>query len=110
MIKACSHTKGTIVARADGDSVRIAIGSQGTSRMLYIVPGAGRTLFWKEAPGDDAKSRVLKAIAARIAPGAPLILAGNRYAYASKPLVLAAWGERWRMHGATNEEVKAKLA
>ncbi|MBN9044827.1 MAG: class I SAM-dependent methyltransferase [Rhizobiales bacterium] len=60
-------------------------------------------------PGDDAKSGILKAIADRIAQGAPLILAGNRYAYASKPLLLAAWGERWRMHGATSEEVKAKL-
>jgi tRNA (cmo5U34)-methyltransferase len=60
-------------------------------------------------PGDDAKSAILKAIADRIAPGAPLILAGNRYAYASKPLLLAAWGERWRMHGAASEEVKQKL-
>jgi tRNA (cmo5U34)-methyltransferase len=60
-------------------------------------------------PGDDAKRAMLKATADRIAPGAPLILASNRYAYASKPLLLAAWGERWRMHGATSEEVKAKL-
>ncbi len=27
----------------------------------------------------------------------------------SQPLLLAAWGERWRMQGATPEEVKAKL-
>lgn len=60
-------------------------------------------------PGDDAKHAMLKAIADRIAPGAPLILAGNRYAYASKPLLLAAWGARWRMHGATRDEVQAKL-
>ena len=27
----------------------------------------------------------------------------------SQPLLLAAWGERWRMQGASAEEVKAKL-
>lgn len=60
-------------------------------------------------PGDDAKRAILRSLAVRLKPGAPLILAGNRYAYASQPLLLAAWGERWRMHGATPEEVKAKL-
>jgi tRNA (cmo5U34)-methyltransferase len=60
-------------------------------------------------PGDEAKNAILKAIADRLGPGAPLILAGNRYAYTSKPLFLAAWGERWRMHGAAREEVKEKL-
>lgn len=59
-------------------------------------------------PGDAAKSAILKAIADRVVPGGPLILAGNRYAYADRPLLLAAWGERWRMHGATPDEVKAK--
>jgi tRNA (cmo5U34)-methyltransferase len=60
-------------------------------------------------PGEDAKRTILKEIADRVAPGGPLVLAGNRYAYASRPLLLAAWGERWRMHGATSEEVQAKL-
>jgi tRNA (cmo5U34)-methyltransferase len=60
-------------------------------------------------PGDGAKHRLLRSIASRLTPGAPLILAGNRYAYASQPLLLAAWGERWRMQGATAEEVQAKL-
>jgi len=60
-------------------------------------------------PGDDAKRAVLESIATRLKPGAPFILAGNRYAYASKPLLLAAWAERWRMMGATPVEVKAKL-
>ncbi len=59
-------------------------------------------------PGDDAKSTILRSLAARLNPGAPLILAGNRYPYASQPLLLAAWAERWRMHGATADEVKAK--
>jgi tRNA (cmo5U34)-methyltransferase len=59
-------------------------------------------------PGD-AKRGILRSIATRMKPGAPLILAGNRYAYASQPLLLAAWGERWRMHGATPDEVKVKL-
>jgi tRNA (cmo5U34)-methyltransferase len=60
-------------------------------------------------PGDAAKRRILSAIAARLLPGAPLVLAGNRYAYADHPTLLAAWGERWRMQGSTPVEVKAKL-
>lgn len=60
-------------------------------------------------PGDAAKHGILEAIAARLKPGASLILAGNRMAYASQPLLLAAWGERWRMHGASADEVQAKL-
>ncbi|MBS7702937.1 SAM-dependent methyltransferase [Chelatococcus asaccharovorans] len=59
-------------------------------------------------PGDDAKRAILRAIASRLAPGAPLILAGNHYAYADKPLLLKAWGERWRMFGADAAEVEAK--
>lgn len=60
-------------------------------------------------PGDEAKNGILKAISSRLKPGAPLILAGNHHAYASQPLLLAAWGERWRMNGAAPEEVTAKL-
>lgn len=60
-------------------------------------------------PGNAAKRHILHAIAARLIPGAPLILAGNRYAYADHPTFLAAWGERWRMQGSTPEEVQAKL-
>jgi len=60
-------------------------------------------------PGGEAKSRLLASIASRLVPGAPLIVAGNRYAYADQPLLLAAWGERWRMQGASDAEVKAKL-
>jgi tRNA (cmo5U34)-methyltransferase len=61
-------------------------------------------------PGPEAKANILKSIAKRLKPGAPLILAGNYYAYASQPLLLAAWGERWRMQGASADEVKAKLS
>jgi hypothetical protein len=43
-------------------------------------------------------------------PGAPLVVAGNQYAYASQPLLLAAWGQRWRQHGASPDEVRVKLA
>jgi tRNA (cmo5U34)-methyltransferase len=60
-------------------------------------------------PGNEAKRAILQAIAARLKPGAPLVLAGNYFAYASEPLLLAAWSERWRMQGATPDEVKAKL-
>ncbi|MBP0581055.1 class I SAM-dependent methyltransferase [Labrys sp. LIt4] len=60
-------------------------------------------------PGEAAKQSVLDALAKRLKPKAPLILAGNRHAYESRPLFLSAWGERWRMHGATAAEIEAKL-
>lgn len=59
--------------------------------------------------GDDPKRQILQSIQARLKPGAPLIVAGNHYAYASQPLLLQAWGQRWRQQGASAEEVKAKL-
>ncbi|KAA0697673.1 class I SAM-dependent methyltransferase [Neorhizobium sp. P12A] len=60
-------------------------------------------------PGEDAKRAILIDIAARLAAGAPFILACNHYAYAEQPLLLSAWGERWRMQGASEDEVKQKL-
>lgn len=60
-------------------------------------------------PGDADKIALLTSLANRLKPGAPLIVAGNHQAYASQPLLLAAWGERWRMHGATSDEITAKL-
>ena len=59
--------------------------------------------------GDDAKRQILQSIQARLKPGAPLIVAGNHYAYASQPLLLQAWGQRWRQQGASAQEVQAKL-
>lgn len=61
-------------------------------------------------PGAEAKQSILHALAVRVKPGAPLIVACNHYRYASQPLLLAAWAERWRMQGASHEEVQAKLA
>ncbi|WP_046869275.1 class I SAM-dependent methyltransferase [Microvirga massiliensis] len=61
-------------------------------------------------PGDEAKRAILRSLALRLKPGAPLVVAGNHYAYASQPLLLAAWGERWRQQGASPEEVTAKQA
>lgn len=59
--------------------------------------------------GDDAKRQLLRSIRTHLKPGAPLIVAGNQYAYASQPLLLAAWGQRWRQQGASPDEVKVKL-
>lgn len=61
-------------------------------------------------PGDADKIALLRQIAERLRPDAPLILAGNRYAYSSHPMLLSAWEQRWRMKGASPEEMKAKLA
>lgn len=59
--------------------------------------------------GDAAKQDILSQIAARLAPGAPLVVAGNYRPYASQPLLMAAWANRWRMNGAGPEEVQSKL-
>jgi tRNA (cmo5U34)-methyltransferase len=60
-------------------------------------------------PGNAAKQDVLAQIAMRLYPDAPLIVAGNYRAYASQPLLMAAWAARWRMNGAGPEEVQAKM-
>lgn len=44
--------------------------------------------------GDETKRQILRSIRAHLKPGAPLIVAGNQYAYVSQPLLLAAWGPR----------------
>ncbi|AOZ09093.1 SAM-dependent methyltransferase [Cupriavidus malaysiensis] len=60
-------------------------------------------------PGEADKAALLAGIAARLPAGAPLILACNYRPYASQPLLLKAWGERWRMQGADAATVAAKL-
>src|SRR3546814_10022958 len=45
-----------------------------------------------------------------ISPGGSLVLAGNYRAYDSEPLLQAAWANRWRLHGTSEKEVRAKLA
>jgi tRNA (cmo5U34)-methyltransferase len=60
-------------------------------------------------PDENTKLAVLKDIAQRLKPQAPLILAGNCRSYNSDPLFMAAWGRRWQMHGADEKEVKTKL-
>jgi tRNA (cmo5U34)-methyltransferase len=60
-------------------------------------------------PGPEAKQSILHTLALRVKLGAPLIVACNQYHYASQPLLLAAWADRWRMQGTSHEEVQAKL-
>lgn len=60
-------------------------------------------------PEDADKQRLLDALSARLAPGAPFILACNRHHYDSEPLFLDAWAMRWRMAGADEATVHAKL-
>ncbi len=60
-------------------------------------------------PTLEAKELILADLAARLKPGAPLILACNRGAYASRPLFLSAWGRRWRLAGESEEAVEARL-
>lgn len=60
--------------------------------------------------GEDKKKEILDEIASKLKLGAPIILAGNRFDYASKPLFLSAWGELWRMNGVSKDEVESKRA
>ncbi|TPM30922.1 class I SAM-dependent methyltransferase [Mesorhizobium sp. B2-3-4] len=60
-------------------------------------------------PGHEAKQTILGDIARRVKKDGPLVLAGNHHAYASQPLMMAAWAQRWRMNGATPSEIEAKL-
>lgn len=60
-------------------------------------------------PGDAAKHGILAQIAMRLKPGSPLVVAGNYRAYASQPLLMAGWANRWRMNGAGPEELQAKM-
>lgn len=60
-------------------------------------------------PTDAEKQDILAQIAQRLKPGAPFVVAGNYRAYASNPLLMAAWANRWRMNGAEPDEVEAKL-
>ena len=61
-------------------------------------------------PSDEEKGRLLGDLAERLRPGAPLVVACNRCVYEAQPLFLEAWAQRWRMAGASDEEVAAKLA
>ncbi|WP_093165333.1 class I SAM-dependent methyltransferase [Variovorax sp. YR216] len=61
-------------------------------------------------PSDEGKNSLLRDLSARLHPGAPLVVACNRCIYESQPLFLEAWARRWRMAGASEEEVAAKLA
>lgn len=61
-------------------------------------------------PGLGPKQKLLDEVAARTRSGAPFILAGNRGAYAGRPLFLKAWSERWRMFGEEESEIERRLA
>lgn len=60
-------------------------------------------------PDDAAKQDILAQISIRLKPEAPFVMAGNYRPYASQPLLMAAWANRWRMNGAGPEDVKAKM-
>lgn len=59
--------------------------------------------------GDKAKQDILRQIAMRLKPGSPLALAGNYRSYASEPILLAAWANRWRLNGAEPDVRQSKM-
>lgn len=60
-------------------------------------------------PEQEQKDALLRELNSRLRPGGPLILACNRCPYESLPLFLDAWATRWRMAGANEAEIIAKL-
>ncbi len=104
------------------DLARANIASAGIADRVEAVPGAVSDLDASPAfdaaimigvlhhlPGDEAKHDILTQIAMRLKPNAPLVVAGNYRAYASQPVLMAAWANRWRMNGAEPEEVQSKM-
>ena len=61
-------------------------------------------------PDAAARSALLRSIARRLKPGAPLILGGNYRTYDSEPLLRAAWQQRWRQQGVAAEPAAAQFA
>jgi tRNA (cmo5U34)-methyltransferase len=61
-------------------------------------------------PDTATRIDLLRAIARRLKPGAPLILGGNYRTYDSEPLLRAAWRQRWRQQGAPAEAADAQFA
>lgn len=96
--------------KAAGFGDRVAL-HRGYVDDLDLEPFDGATLIGvlHHLQGEEAKQAILRSIASRLKPDAPFILACNHYEYARQPVLLSAWRQRWRMHGATAEEIEAKL-
>jgi glutathione S-transferase len=94
---------------AAGFGARTAFVEDGVDALPDASAFDGATLIGvlHHVPGDEAKAALLRAIARRLKPGAPLVLAGNHRRYADHPRLLDAWQQRWRMKGATPDAVRA---
>lgn len=101
---------------------RAYLDDAGVSDRVQTVPGTAQEIdstpsfdaaimigVLHHLPGNEAKQEILAQIAARLRPGAPLVIAGNYRPYASQPLLMAAWAARWRMNGAAPDEVQSKM-
>ena len=104
------------LARANVETAGCAARTQFIEAGVDALPDTqafdGATLIGvlHHVPGDAAKAALLNAIARRVKPGAPLVIAGNHRRYADHPRLLDAWQQRWRMKGATPDAVRAQLA
>ncbi|KWF70043.1 SAM-dependent methyltransferase [Burkholderia multivorans] len=104
------------LARTNVDAAGFAARTQFVEDGVDALPDTpafdGATLIGvlHHVPGDAAKAGLLRAIARRLKPGAPLAIAGNYRRYADHPQLLGAWQQRWRMKGATPDTVRAQLA
>lgn len=98
-----------ILATGIANRVEIILGAVSDLDTAPAFDAAVMTGVLHHLAGDKAKHDILAEIAARLKPGSPLVVAGNYRTYASQPLLLAGWANRWRMSGAGPEECEAKM-
>ncbi|SXF65321.1 class I SAM-dependent methyltransferase [Klebsiella variicola] len=91
------------------DQVKIVSGSVSDLNAALLFDAAVMIGVLHHLPGVEAKHEILAETAMRLKPGSPLIVAGNYRAYASQPLLMAGWANRWRMNGADAEEIQTKM-
>lgn len=91
------------------DQVKIVSGSVSDLNAALLFDAAVMIGVLHYLPGVEAKHEILAETAMRLKPGSPLIVAGNYRAYASQPLLMAGWANRWRMNGADAEEIQTKM-
>jgi tRNA (cmo5U34)-methyltransferase len=101
---------GARVQFVEGEVDTLPAGDRSTPPEDTAFDGATLIGVLHHLPGDAAKAALLQAIARRLKPGAPLVIAGNYRRYGDHPRLIDAWQQRWRMKGATPDAVRAQLA
>lgn len=91
------------------DRVEIVIGTVSDLNSTRLFDAAVMIGVLHHLPSYKEKHNVLTEVAMRLKPNSPLVIAGNYRTYASHPLLMEAWANRWRMNGAGQEEIQTKM-